>query len=90
MSTPESRYYYISSLSKLKSERALLRMHTKMKEDEFRIQWQTLKEFVSWGNIRLLIEEKLTPLRNIGGIASGALSTIVSLFINRHRRRSCM
>lgn len=89
MSTPDSRYYYMDSLSKLKSERKLLRMQTKLKEDEFRVQWDTLKEFVSWGNVRMLIDEKLTPMKNIFGIASGAFSTIISLIAGRHRRRGC-
>ncbi len=86
MSTPGSKYYYIDSLSKLKSERKLLRMQSKLKEDEFRLQWDTLKEFVSWGNIRMLIDEKLTFVKNIVGIASGAFSTIISLIANRHNR----
>lgn len=88
MGTPDSRYYYIDSLSKLKSERKLLKMQTKLKEDEFRVQWDTLKEFVSWDNIRMLIDEKLAPVRNIFGIASNAFSTIMSLIANR-RRRGC-
>ncbi len=87
MGTPDSRYYYIDSLNRLRSEKALLKVHTKIKEDAFRSQWDTLKEFVSFGNIRMLVEEKLSPLRNIAGIASGAFSTIISLIVNRHRRR---
>ncbi len=86
MSTPESRYYYIDSLSKLRLERKLLKMQTRLKEDEFRNQWETFKEFVSWGNIRMLIDEKLAPLRNIAGIASTAFSTIMSMIANRRRR----
>ena len=86
MSVPDNKYYYIDSLSKLKSERKLLRMQAKLKEEEFRVQWDTLKEFVSWENIRMLIGERLTVVKSIFGIASGAFSTIISLIANRHNR----
>lgn len=86
---PGSKYYYINSMSKLKSERAMLRVCTKMKEEQFRLQWETTKEFVSPDNVRELIDEKLQPLRNITGILSGAYSTIVSLISGRHRIRGC-
>lgn len=89
MGQPTSRYYYLKSMSKLQSERALLRMHTKVKEENFRIQWDTAKEFLSWNNIRQLIDERLEPLRNVAGIASTAFSTIISLVAGRHRRSRC-
>lgn len=85
-SQPTSRYYYLKSHSKLKSERALLKMHTKMKEEKLRLQWETTKELVSLENIRQLIDDKLQSLRNISGIFSTAISTIMSLIAGRHRR----
>ena len=86
MSHPNSRYYYLKSMSELRSERALLKIHSKMKEDNIRLKWNTTKEFVSWSNIKALVDEKLEPLRNIAGIASATVSTIISLVANRHKR----